>query len=280
MTLAQQKRRAPDRARLAIGSGLALAALFLLGAATPSIADQAISTVEQYLCAWQAGDTGRMYELLTDDAKEAVGPQEFAMAFTVRLPFTEDSYVVRPVRFDRVRRRADSSGVVDYRAVFTVESLLGPSASAIFCRDRSASLSLADLRRARMQALYLLYDQRRPDSPYVNIAYVLNVWGTLILKDILSFLPSDAPQQPDASILPRVGLEGKWELVVDTGAITMEPWEVSAAARPFHLGALEVGTDGRIALSLGTREQGSLAGPQLCEEDFNRLAWLMGLDWQ
>jgi len=279
MRSVQDTRGAANGACVTICTRVTLAVFLLLGVTRSGLADDAMVAAEQYLSAWQAGDATRMYQLLRDDAKKEVGAEEFQEAFTVRLPFTDDTYVVRPIRFDHVRLRPDSTGIVDYRAVFTVESLLGPLASRIFCADKRTSLTLPDLRRARVQALCLLYDQARPDSPYVNIAYVVGLWWMLTINDMLSLVPSDAAAQRDAGALPRVGLEAEWELVVDTGTTTIGPWQVCARSRPFRLAALEVSQDGRIGLPLGTRQAASPGAAQLDEKDFSRLISLMGLDW-
>jgi len=264
--------------------GTALGVLSALGTTTSARAGQqadAVGVAQQYLSAWQAGDTARMYGLLADEVKAAVAPQEFARAFNVRLPFSDDTWVIRPIRFDHVRARPDSTGAVDYRAVFTAESLLGPSATAIFCRERRDSLSLPDLRRARRQALYLLYDQGRPDSSYLSLGYAVGVWAALSLTDMLAFLPSPSgpPEQAYGDFLPGGGLRPERELVIETGSMTMGPFQISAESRSFRLAALEVSKDGHIALPLAGRQQPSSRLPELREQDFSQLIWFMGLDW-
>lgn len=266
--------------RFVIHCGLALSVLFAVGV-SPGFASQPASStavVEEYLSAWQAGDTGRMYELLDNEAKRTVSPQEFADAFTIRLPFTDDRYVIRPVRFDHVRPRQGLAGVVDFRLVFTPESLLGPDGCSVFCRDRRDLLSPADARRARRQALYLLSEQARPQSPYVSIAYALGLWGLQQFSDLLPLQPTEHHLNPHPEQLPRLGLEADWELVVDTEAITIGPLQVSPSSLPFRLAALEVSEGGHIGAPFAPRSKESPVTTSLGEKDFDRLIWLLGLN--
>lgn len=260
-------------------SAAASTILFIAQPALCAAADDPCEIVTEYLQAWRAGDTEHMYALLDTGSKRELSADDFARVFTVRVPFSTEGYVLRPVSFQGVRSRPGALHVVDYRAVFSVESLLGPDVCDIVCRERRLSLDSLRARQTRLRAMYLLYDWGRPASEYVSLDYITSVMGLVVLQGLFHVPPESGadPNELSAAVWPA---SAESHIREDTSAQTVQSLRVSAASRPFALRPITVVAEGnnvRIENPLGAAVASEDELPQFDEGKFDQLLVMMGL---
>jgi hypothetical protein len=256
-----------------------LAGLLSGGSGLSVTAAPAVDVCTEYLRAWTLGDTKRMYDLIDAADKRDISLAQFAGAFTVRVPFSERTYILRPIRFAEVKLRAGTDRTVDYKVWFTVQSLLGSEACDVFCRNKRLSLGLAETRLARERAMYILYDAGNPDSPYVNLGYVVQLYLTLQFEGMFWFLPSNGSHSDSEPLFRSDTLQSTAQIAIDTSTTQLSPWRVSAAYAAFALNAFEVTGSGGIRSPVVRRgrQAQKLPSPSFSRNGFDGLLTLMGL---
>jgi len=251
--------------------------LLLTGFFSPAhAAGEPVEIAREYLKAWQDGNPRRMYDLLDRRSKEAISLPQFTAAFTVRLPFSAVTHILKPVSFRDVKPRQGAPLTIDYTAEFSVESLLGPEACEVFCRDRRLSLTLPQTREARLRALYLLYDSQNAQSKCVSVRYVLGLSALVVAQDMMWFLPGNAGR--GSSVLGLGRLRSDTRLVINTASSTWGDWQVSASSLALRVAPIRISEEGGVVAPLEP-----LKGPEPTveseptQEAFDILLSLVGL---